>query len=353
MCPLGCVDTCTRSAHWVVLIHVCDLTIGFWYLYIICSLGYVYTRTWCEHWVVLILVCYLPIWLWCTYVIWPLGGVDTCMLSANLVMMNVRDLTIGWCWYLYVICQFGYYHDYARTWCDHWVVLIHVCDLSIGGCWYTYVMWPLGYIDTRMWSVHWVMLIHVRDVPIGWCWYTYVICSLGCVDTRTWSGHLVVLIHILDLTIGLWYTYMMCHWVGTLRKNKKCCIKLCWPFFVTAEMLKEIFEIFDHVPLFSMSKKNPVLDQNLSWFIKTFKSCDLNVANFPRDTIFKTSPRHFTKIYHTCVVPISDYSAGIWGFNHFDSMNKIQNVVSLLSRASPKSPYCRASRWYGMAFTQV
>ena len=33
----------------------------------------------------------------------------------------------------------------------------------------------------------------------------------------------------------------------------------------------------------------------------------------------------FTKMYHSCVVPISDYFAGIWGFNHFDSMNKIQN----------------------------
>ena len=33
------------------------------------------------------------------------------------------------------------------------------------------------------------------------------------------------------------------------------------PFFATADMLKEIF---DHIPLFSMSKKNPVLDQNLS-----------------------------------------------------------------------------------------
>ena len=32
-----------------------------------------------------------------------------------------------------------------------------------------------------------------------------------------------------------------------------------------------------------------------------------------------------TKMYHSCVVPISDYFAGIWGFNHFDSMNKIQN----------------------------
>ena len=33
----------------------------------------------------------------------------------------------------------------------------------------------------------------------------------------------------------------------------------------------------------------------------------------------------FTKMYHSCVAPISDYFAGIWGFNHFDSMNKIQN----------------------------
>ena len=29
----------------------------------------------------------------------------------------------------------------------------------------------------------------------------------------------------------------------------------------------------------------------------------------------------FTKMYHSCVVLISDYFAGIWGFNHFDSMN--------------------------------
>ena len=33
----------------------------------------------------------------------------------------------------------------------------------------------------------------------------------------------------------------------------------------------------------------------------------------------------FTKMYHSCVVPIRDYFAGIWGLNHFDSMNRIQN----------------------------
>ena len=33
----------------------------------------------------------------------------------------------------------------------------------------------------------------------------------------------------------------------------------------------------------------------------------------------------FTKMYHNCVAPISDYFAGILGFNHFDSSNKIQN----------------------------
>ena len=32
-------------------------------------------------------------------------------------------------------------------------------------------------------------------------------------------------------------------------------------FVVAADMLKEIF---DHIPLFSLSKKNPVLDQNVS-----------------------------------------------------------------------------------------
>ena len=35
----------------------------------------------------------------------------------------------------------------------------------------------------------------------------------------------------------------------------------------------------------------------------------------------------FTKMYHSCVVPISDYFAGIWGFNYFDSMNMIQNKM--------------------------
>ena len=33
-------------------------------------------------------------------------------------------------------------------------------------------------------------------------------------------------------------------------------------------------------------------------------------------------------MYHSRVGPISDYFAGIWGFNHFDSMNKIQNRAS-------------------------
>ena len=33
----------------------------------------------------------------------------------------------------------------------------------------------------------------------------------------------------------------------------------------------------------------------------------------------------FTKMYHSCVVPISYYYFGIWGFNYFDFMNKIQN----------------------------
>ena len=51
-------------------------------------------------------------------------------------------------------------------------------------------------------------------------------------------------------------------------------------------------EISDHIPLFTMSKKNPVLDQNLSLIIKTSKSCHLNVANCPRDTESKKSPRH-------------------------------------------------------------
>ena len=41
-------------------------------------------------------------------------------------------------------------------------------------------------------------------------------------------------------------------------------------------MLKEIF---DHIPQFSLSKKNAVLDQNLSLIIKTSKIWHLNVAN--------------------------------------------------------------------------
>ena len=40
-------------------------------------------------------------------------------------------------------------------------------------------------------------------------------------------------------------------------------------FYVTADKLKEIF---DHILLFSMSEKYPVLDQNLSKIIKTSKS---------------------------------------------------------------------------------
>ena len=41
-------------------------------------------------------------------------------------------------------------------------------------------------------------------------------------------------------------------------------------------MLKEIF---DHILLFSLSKKNAVLDQNLRQIIKTSKRWHLNVAN--------------------------------------------------------------------------
>ena len=38
-------------------------------------------------------------------------------------------------------------------------------------------------------------------------------------------------------------------------------VRLATAFFVTADMLKEIF---DHIPQFSLSKNNAVLDQNLS-----------------------------------------------------------------------------------------
>ena len=56
-------------------------------------------------------------------------------------------------------------------------------------------------------------------------------------------------------------------------------------------------EIFDHIPQFSLSKKNAVPDQSLSksQIIKTSKSCDpgdLNFCNSDRDTEAKTSPRH-------------------------------------------------------------
>ena len=47
-------------------------------------------------------------------------------------------------------------------------------------------------------------------------------------------------------------------------------------------------EIFDRIPLISLSKKNAVLDQNLSSIIKTSKSCDLNVANCPSKKITQT-----------------------------------------------------------------
>ena len=46
-------------------------------------------------------------------------------------------------------------------------------------------------------------------------------------------------------------------------------------------MLKEIY---DHIPLFSLSQKNAVLDQNLISIIRTSKSCGLNVVKFWRDT---------------------------------------------------------------------
>ena len=41
-------------------------------------------------------------------------------------------------------------------------------------------------------------------------------------------------------------------------------------------MLKEIF---DHIPQFSLVKKNAVLDQNLSQIIKTSKRWHFNAAN--------------------------------------------------------------------------
>ena len=41
-------------------------------------------------------------------------------------------------------------------------------------------------------------------------------------------------------------------------------------------MLKEIF---DDIPQFSLSKKNAVLDQNLSYIIETSKKWHLNVVN--------------------------------------------------------------------------
>ena len=40
-------------------------------------------------------------------------------------------------------------------------------------------------------------------------------------------------------------------------------------------MLKEMI---DHIPQFSLSKNNAVLDQNLSWIIKTSKRWRLNAA---------------------------------------------------------------------------
>ena len=56
-------------------------------------------------------------------------------------------------------------------------------------------------------------------------------------------------------------------------------------------MLKEIF---DHIPLFSPSKKNVVLNQNLSWIMKTSKRCHLNIANWERDTKSKNHPDTWT-----------------------------------------------------------
>ena len=47
-------------------------------------------------------------------------------------------------------------------------------------------------------------------------------------------------------------------------------------FYVTADKLKEIF---DHILLFSMSEKYPVLDQNLSKILKTSKSMKVNVTS--------------------------------------------------------------------------
>ena len=55
-------------------------------------------------------------------------------------------------------------------------------------------------------------------------------------------------------------------------------------------MLKEII---DHIPLFSQSKKNPTGARSKSKLnYKMSKSCDLNVANFNKNTESKKSPRH-------------------------------------------------------------
>ena len=44
--------------------------------------------------------------------------------------------------------------------------------------------------------------------------------------------------------------------LGIFNKLKNCPMKLCLAFFITANMLKVIF---DHIPQFSLSKKNAVL----------------------------------------------------------------------------------------------
>jgi len=72
-----------------------------------------------------------------------------------------------------------------------------------------------------------------------------------------------------------------------------------------------------------------VLEETLN-FSQTAKLLSESAARATGAIVTKCRNNHlgyhtFNKLYHTCVTPIMDYAAGVWGYNKYDSPNIVQN----------------------------
>ena len=72
-----------------------------------------------------------------------------------------------------------------------------------------------------------------------------------------------------------------------------------------------------------------MLEETLN-FSQTAKLLSESAARATGAIVTKCRNNHlgyhtFNKLYHTCVTPIMDYAAGVWGYNKYDSPNIVQN----------------------------